>query len=71
MGAYRREADDILCEAGAAILHLPDFYGPYVHVGTLQNARIEAASGKAVNWLDRADVLREYVYVSSAQTRAS
>jgi hypothetical protein len=27
---YRREAEDILCEAGAAILHLPDFYGPHV-----------------------------------------
>jgi hypothetical protein len=24
---YRREAEDILSEAGAAILHLPDFYG--------------------------------------------
>jgi nucleoside-diphosphate-sugar epimerase len=25
---YRREAEDALCAAGAAILHLPDFYGP-------------------------------------------
>jgi hypothetical protein len=32
----------VLCEAGAAILHLPDFYGPYVHVSTLQNALNEA-----------------------------
>jgi nucleoside-diphosphate-sugar epimerase len=29
---HRREAEDILCGAGAAILHLPDFYGPQVHV---------------------------------------
>jgi hypothetical protein len=31
---YRREAEDILREAGAAILHLPDFYGPQVHIST-------------------------------------
>jgi nucleoside-diphosphate-sugar epimerase len=63
---YRREAEDILFEAGAAILHLPDFYGPQVHVSTLQNALNEAASGKTVNWLGKADVYREYVYVSDA-----
>ena len=63
---YRREAEDVLCEAGAAILHLPDFYGPHVHVSTLQNALNEAASGKTVNWLGRADVQREYIYVPDA-----
>jgi nucleoside-diphosphate-sugar epimerase len=63
---YRREAEDVLCEAGAAILHLPDFYGPHVHVSTLQNALNEAASGKTINWLARADVQREYVYVPDA-----
>src|SRR6516225_8604301 len=60
---YRREAEDVLCEAGAAILHLPDFYGPHVHVSTLQNALNEAASGKTVNWLGSADTQREYIYV--------
>ena len=63
---YRREAEDVLYEAGAAILHLPDFYGPRVHVSTLQNALNEAASGKTVNWLGRADVQREYIYVPDA-----
>jgi nucleoside-diphosphate-sugar epimerase len=63
---YRREAEDVLRDAGAAILHLPDFYGPQVHVSTLQNALNEAASGKTVNWLGRADVQREYVYVPDA-----
>jgi nucleoside-diphosphate-sugar epimerase len=43
---YRREAEDVLYEAGAAILHLPDFYGPHVHVSTLQNGLNEAASGR-------------------------
>jgi nucleoside-diphosphate-sugar epimerase len=63
---YRREAEDVLCAAGAAILHLPDFYGPRVHVSTLQNALNEAASGKTVNWLGWADVQREYIYVPDA-----
>jgi nucleoside-diphosphate-sugar epimerase len=63
---YRREAENILCTAGAAILHLPDFFGPRVHVSTLQNALNEAASGKTVNWLGRTDVQREYIYVPDA-----
>ena len=37
-----------------------------VHVSTLQNALNEAASGKTVNWLGRADVQREYIYVPDA-----
>jgi nucleoside-diphosphate-sugar epimerase len=63
---YRREAEDILCGAGAAILHLPDFYGPQVHVSRLQNALNEAAAGKTVNWLGKPDIQREYVYVPDA-----
>jgi nucleoside-diphosphate-sugar epimerase len=63
---YRREAEDVLRELGAAILHLPDLYGPHAHVSTLQNALNEAASGKTVNWLGRTDVKREYVYVPDA-----
>jgi nucleoside-diphosphate-sugar epimerase len=63
---YRREAEDVLRDAGAAILHLPDFYGPHVHVSTLQNALNEAASSKTVNWLGRRDVQREYLYVPDA-----
>jgi nucleoside-diphosphate-sugar epimerase len=68
---YRREAEDILCEAGAAILHLPDFYGPHVHVSTLQNALNEAASGKTVNWVGNADIQREYIYVPDAMRIAA
>jgi nucleoside-diphosphate-sugar epimerase len=68
---WRREAEDILHDAGAAILHLPDFYGPQVHVSTLQNALDEAAAGKAVNWLGGADVQREYVYVPDAMRIAA
>jgi nucleoside-diphosphate-sugar epimerase len=68
---YRRQAEDVLFEAGAAILHLPDFYGSQVHVRTLQNALNEAASGKTVNWLGRADAQREYVYVPDAMRIAA
>ena len=63
---YRREAEDVLREVGAAILHLPDFYGSHVHVSTLQNALNEAASGKTINWLGRPDTQREYIYVPDA-----
>ncbi len=68
---HRREAEDILCEAGAAILHLPDFYGPQVHVSTLQNALNEAASGKTVNWLGKADIQREFIFVPDAMRIAA
>ena len=68
---WRREAEDILHEAGAAILHLPDFYGPQVHVSTLQNALKEAAAGKTVNWLGSADLQREYIYVPDAMRIAA
>ena len=68
---YRREAEDILCEAGAAILHLPDFYGPQVHASTLQIALNEMASGKTVNWLGKADVQREYIFVPDAMSIAA
>ncbi len=68
---WRREAEDILHDAGAAILHLPDFYGPQVHVSTLQNALLEAAQGATVNWLGQADLPREYIYVPDAMRIAA
>jgi nucleoside-diphosphate-sugar epimerase len=68
---YRREAEDILRAAGAAIMHLPDFYGPQVHVSTLQNALVEASQGKTVNWIGKADVPREYIYVPNAMRIAA
>jgi nucleoside-diphosphate-sugar epimerase len=68
---HRREAEDILLQAGAAVLHLPDFYGPQVHVSTLQSALREAAQGKTVNWLGRPDTAREYIYVPDAMRIAA
>jgi len=68
---WRREAEDILRDAGAAILHLPDFYGPHVHTSTLQNALVEAAQGKTMNWIGDAAIAREYIYVPDAMAIAA
>ena len=57
--------------AAELILHLPDFYGPQVHISTFQNALNEAASGKTVNWVGKADVHREYIYVPDAMRIAA
>ena len=62
----RRETEDILRDAGGAIVHLPDFFGPNVHTSTLQLGVIDAVHGKAMNWIGPADVERDYVYVPDA-----
>lgn len=63
---FRREAEDVLREAGAAIVHLPDFFGPHVHTSTLQLPLRDAAAGKAMSWIGAPDVARDYVYVPDA-----
>lgn len=62
----RREAEDILRQAGAAIVNLPDFYGPHVHTSTLQQALMEAISGNTFNWMGSSAVEREYIYIPDA-----
>jgi nucleoside-diphosphate-sugar epimerase len=68
---YRREAEDVLQSAGACVLHLPDFYGPYVHTSTMQNALIDAVEGRPMNWIGGADVEHELVYVPDAMRIAA
>ena len=63
---WRRGAEDALRDAGAAILHLRDFYRPNVHTSTLQSPLAEAAAGKTMNWIGAADTAREHVLVSDA-----
>jgi nucleoside-diphosphate-sugar epimerase len=63
---YRRAAEDILREAGAAIVHLPDFFGPHVHTSTLQMSMADAVNGKPMRWIGPTDVERDYVYVPDA-----
>lgn len=62
----RREAEDILRDAGAAIVHLPDFFGPHVHTSTLQLALVEAVGGRPMSWIGPAHVERDYLYVPDA-----
>lgn len=62
----RREAEDILRDAGGAIVHLPDFFGPAVHTSTLQLGVIDAARGGTMNWIGPAHVERDYIYVPDA-----
>jgi nucleoside-diphosphate-sugar epimerase len=62
----RREAEDILLAAGAAIVHLPDFFGPMVQFSTLQLPLQDAARGRAMNWIGSAKVERDYIYVPDA-----
>jgi nucleoside-diphosphate-sugar epimerase len=64
---YRREAEDILQKAGSAVVHLPDFFGPFVHTSTLQNLIREAFEGSSkLNCIGRGDVKRDYIYVPDA-----
>jgi nucleoside-diphosphate-sugar epimerase len=67
----RREPEDIMRGAGAAIMHLPDFFGPHVQVGPLQSAIQDAVSGKPMNWIGAADVKRDYIYVPDAMRVAA
>jgi hypothetical protein len=46
---FRRETEDILRNAGAAIVHLPDFFGPHVHTSTLQLGLVDAVRGKPMS----------------------
>lgn len=62
----RRAAENILEAAGAAIVQLPDFFGPEVHTSTLQSALADAAAGRTMNWLGLADIAREYSFVPDA-----
>lgn len=67
----RREAEDVLLDAGAAVLNLPDFYGSHVHTGTLQNVLGEAAAGKTMHCVGSPDAPREYAYVPDAMEMAA
>jgi len=62
----RREAEDILRDAGAAIVHLPDFFGPNVHTSTVHLALRDALDRKPMNWIGSAEVERDYIYVPDA-----
>jgi nucleoside-diphosphate-sugar epimerase len=62
----RREAEDVMLAAGAAVVHLPDFFGPHVHTSSVQAALEEAASGGPVHCLGRPDTSREAAFIPDA-----
>jgi nucleoside-diphosphate-sugar epimerase len=62
----RREAEDVMLSAGAAVANLPDFFGPHVHTSTLQRPLEEAAAGSAMSFMGPASVEREYVFIPDA-----
>lgn len=63
---YRREGEDVLVAAGAAVVGIPDIYGPLVHGGPVQRAIEEAFAGKTIGWFGAPDLEREYVYAADA-----
>ncbi|MCZ7563461.1 MAG: NAD(P)H-binding protein [Burkholderiales bacterium] len=62
----RREAEDIMQAGGAAVVNLPDFYGPEVHLSILNRALEQATAGRTVEWIGSARTAREHVYVPDA-----
>jgi nucleoside-diphosphate-sugar epimerase len=62
----RREAEDVLRAAGAAVVHLPDFFGPEVHTSTLQRALEDAVENRPMSWIGSKDTARDAVYVPDA-----
>jgi nucleoside-diphosphate-sugar epimerase len=62
----RRDAEDVMLSTGAAVVHIPDFFGPHVHTSSVQAALEEAASGGPVHCLGRSDTPREAAYVPDA-----
>ena len=63
---FRRAAEDVLQAAGAAIVNLPDFYGPKVHSSSLQQPLADAVAGKPMSWIGDGVTPREYVFVPDA-----
>lgn len=60
---YRAAAEDQVISHGGTVLHLPDFYGPRVHVSPLQRVLSLAVAGQRITWPADADVVREHVYI--------
>ncbi len=62
----RREAEDVMQDAGACVAQLPDFFGPWVHVSPMQNALRDAARHKPMTWIGDHATAREVAYVPDA-----
>lgn len=67
----RRRSEDMLADAGATVLHLPDFFGPGVRSSPLQYALRCGVIGTPFAWIAERDVTREYLYVPDAMRAAA
>jgi nucleoside-diphosphate-sugar epimerase len=59
----RREAEDVMLAAGAAVVHLPDFFGPRVHTSTVQRALEEAAAGGPIRCIGSPGTRRDAGFI--------
>lgn len=59
----RRAAEDVFLNAGGAVVHLPDFFGPHVHTSSVQMPLQEAVAGSAVHCIGSRTTAREAGYV--------
>jgi nucleoside-diphosphate-sugar epimerase len=62
----RKQQEDILQDAGAAVTLLPDFYGPNAERTLIYMVCRDLVAGRKANWIGGHDVERQYVYVPDA-----
>lgn len=62
---YRKEEEDAFAAAGAAVVCLPDFYGPgaSAEVSLLNQAVRSIATGMPANWVGSLDAERDFLYL--------
>lgn len=65
----RKEQEEVLLERGAAVVHLPDFYGPYAEPSLGNMSLRAAAAGKAVLWIGSPDAVRQFILITDATRR--
>lgn len=67
----RKEQEEILLDCGAAVLHLPDFYGPLAEISFGNMALRAIAAGKPVNWIGSPDTVRQFILITDAVRRVA
>lgn len=65
LARIRKQQEDIYLDAGAAVVHLPDFFGPTVadHLSPLNAAIRRLRLGKTIQWLGDPEATRDFFYV--------
>lgn len=63
MARIRREQEDVLLDAGACVVRLPDFYGPGAELAVMNDALQSVRAGKAVLWPGDPEAPRDFLFV--------